>query len=264
MTSKSSLIRVEAAFGPMFAFPDDLVTQQITEFGAHTRPELAFLLSVVREGDRVFDLGAHIGTFTVPLAKKVGSTGRVVAVEATPEIFAAAVRNVALHDLADRVVLRNAVVGPPGAYEAVVELGNTSATFFRSRPLAAAHDTITIDALAGETFVPDVIKIDVEGLEAQALLPSNVLRARKPIIYAEIAETHLARAGASVEDLNGFFRQLGYRLFRNVGARNAANDTFEVAELRTLHDGGTFFDVLAVYEDDPRVAMLTADGSSDT
>jgi FkbM family methyltransferase len=264
MTPKRSLIRVESASGPMFAFRDDLVTQQIIEFGAHTRPELAFLLSVVREGDCVFDLGAHIGTFTVPLAKKVGSTGRVVAVEAVPETFAAAVRNVALHQLADRVVLRNAIVGPPVAYEAVAELGNTAATFFRPRSLAAADNTITIDALAGQTFVPDVIKIDIEGLEAQALLPSDVLRARKPIIYAEIAETHLARAGASVEDLDGFFRQLGYRLFRNVGPRNAANDTFDVAELRTLHDGGTFFDVLAVYEGGPRLAMLAAGSSSGT
>ena len=68
----------------MEAFANDLVTNQIKKFGAHTRPELAFLLSVVDEGDAVFDIGGHIGTFAIPLAQKVGPSGRVLVVEPSP------------------------------------------------------------------------------------------------------------------------------------------------------------------------------------
>ena len=101
------IVSVTTVYGSMFAFSDDLVTRQIRDFGTHTRPEVAFLLSVVREGDRVFDIGAHIGTFTVPLAQKVGPAGAVVAVEGAIDTYDVAVRNVEVNGLADRVVLRN-------------------------------------------------------------------------------------------------------------------------------------------------------------
>lgn len=253
-----STIVVDAMFGPLLAFPDDLVTRQIVEFGAHTRPELAFLLSVVRSGDTVFDIGAHIGTFTIPIAQRVGPGGRVLAVEGAAAAYELAVRNVALHGLEARVTVRNAVVAPPGSYEPVSEAGNTGATFFRPAALGGARAAVTLDELAAETFVPDVLKIDVEGLESHVLAASAMLRARKPIVYAEVAARHLARAGGSVAALDRLFAELGYRLFRNAGARNAASDGFQVVELRTLADGGAFFDVLAVHGANPRARQLDA------
>jgi hypothetical protein len=66
----SNIIEMDAMFGTVYAFADDLVTDQMISFGAHTRPELAFLMSVVQSGDTVFDIGGHIGTFAIPLAQK--------------------------------------------------------------------------------------------------------------------------------------------------------------------------------------------------
>jgi hypothetical protein len=80
-------IKVTAIFGTVVAFKDDLITQQIIRFGAHTRPELAFLLNIINPRDKVFDIGAHIGTFAIPIAAKVGSQGRVLAVEGDPIII---------------------------------------------------------------------------------------------------------------------------------------------------------------------------------
>ena len=239
----------------MFAFPDDLVTRHLTDFGAHTRPELAFLLSVVREGDRIFDLGAHIGTFTVPLAKRVGPSGRVLAIEGVAETCALAMRNVALNDVADRVQIRNVIVASPGTYEAVGAAGNTGATFFRESS-TGVDAAVTLDELVAETFVPDVLKIDLEGLEARVLLPSLMVRERKPVMYVEVSPALLERAGASVDVLARFFDSAGYRMFRNVGARNAVSDSFDVAKLRRLEDGGLFFDVLAIHQGDPRLHVF--------
>jgi len=254
--ARSAPIRVESVFGPMLTYPDDVVTRQLADYGAHTRPELAFLLSVVREGDRIFDLGAHIGTFAVPLAQKAGPAGRVVAVEAVPAYCLVAAENVALNGLGDRIELRCALVAPSDRFEAVHDGTNTGATFFRASGEAWSGDVVTIDTLAAQTFVPDVIKIDVEGLEAWALTTSTVVRDRKPVIYAEISARQLARAGASVAQLGDVLRGLGYRLFRNAGPRNAAHDRFEPLELDALGEEPRLYDVLAIHENDERANAL--------
>jgi len=57
--------RVETDHGTFRSFRDDLVTRQLRRFGAHQRNELAMLLGFVRPGDRVVDVGAHVGTFSV-------------------------------------------------------------------------------------------------------------------------------------------------------------------------------------------------------
>lgn len=248
----AGLLRVETVFGPMLAYPDDVVTRQLVEFGAHTRPELAFLLSIVRDGDRIFDLGAHIGTFAVPLARRAGPTGRVVAVEAVRDFLLVAAENAALNGLSERIELRCALVAPSDRYEAVHDRANTGATFFQAAGDAWPGEVVTIDALAAQTFVPDLIKIDVEGLEAWALTTSAVVRERKPVLYAEISARQLARSGASAAGLGDALRALGYRLFRNAGPRNAAHDRFEAVELDALGDEPRLYDVLAIHRDDDR------------
>jgi FkbM family methyltransferase len=242
----------------MLTYENDIVTRQLLDFGAHTRPELAFLLSSVRNGDRIFDLGAHIGTFAIPLAQKVGPTGRIVAVEAVREYCFVAAENIALNELSDRIELRCALIAPSDRFEVVHDDANTGATFFRASGDVWRGDVVTIDTLAADTFVPDVIKIDVEGLEAWALTTSTVVRNRKPVIYAEISARQLSRAGASVSDLGNFLRGLGYRLFRNAGARNAAHDQFEPREIDALSEEPRLYDVLAIHENDGRLRGLSA------
>lgn len=254
-----ALTCVEAIFGPMIAFADDLATQQIVDFGAHTRVELAFLLSVLRPGDRVFDLGAHIGSFTIPLARTVGPAGRVVAVEPIPETFDVLAANVALNGLRERVCLRRALVAPHARYAKVAVPGNTGATHFVPASEETPGEVVSIDALAAETFVPDLVKIDLEGFDAWALTSSALIAERRPILYVEVVLHQLARAGASIAELSELFRRLGYRLFRNVADRNAAHDRFEVVELADVRDGGEFFDVLAIRAGDPRMPVASAE-----
>lgn len=90
------IIEVDTVFGPFLVPEGDLITRHIQTYGAHTRTDLAFLLSIINPGDDVFDLGAHIGSFTVPLAQKTGPTGQVLAVEGNPDSYALLRRNLAL------------------------------------------------------------------------------------------------------------------------------------------------------------------------
>lgn len=246
------MVEVQTVFGPMLAFPDDLITRHMLDFGAHTRPEVTLLLSVVRAGDRVFDLGAHIGSFAVPLARGIGPAGHVVAVEALPETFALLRANAEHNGLAERITLRCALVAPSRRFEPVACAGNTGGTFFRAADRAWPGDVVTVDDLAEESFVPDVIKCDLEGFDAWALSTSRVVAQRRPVIYAEVSEPELLRSGTSPREFAAFFRRLGYRLFRNTGVRNVAHDRFEVQEISNF-DSDRGFDVLAIHRADPRL-----------
>jgi hypothetical protein len=60
---------------------DTDISKVLAETGEWEEQPLQILLSIVREGDTVIDAGANVGAMTVPLAKRVGPTGRVHAFE---------------------------------------------------------------------------------------------------------------------------------------------------------------------------------------
>jgi FkbM family methyltransferase len=254
---------VQTRFGPFLAYEDDLITGQLREFGAHTRPEIAFLLGAVEAGDTVFDIGAHIGTFTVPLGRRAGRGGTVVAVEPDPQSFRLLVQNAQANCVWETTVALNCVVAPTGnaSYRPVFERRNSGATRYapgRNRWRRSASSTVSIDSITESTSTPDVIKIDVEGLELAILQDSAVVRECRPILYAEVCEPQLGRYGHAIEDFGRFLQALDYRLFRNVGERNAPHDNFTQVELAGLVEGGSFFDVLALPEGSPRLSSVRA------
>jgi FkbM family methyltransferase len=252
------LLEVDTIFGRMWTFDNDLITNQIFQFGAHTRPELAFLLSVVRPGDLVFDLGGHIGTFAMPLAAKIGGAGKLLVVEGKPENYAVLRRNMPDGRAPAETTLLNALVARADQrYQAHTPEKNTGGTWFLpAEDDAPTIETVTIDELCDRYFTPRVMKIDIEGWELFALAGCDLIARDHPIVYAEINEPLLGQQGASIDDLDRVFRGAGYRLFRNIGDRNAAHDRFVVTELAGLAKGGRFFDVLAVHETDDRLGDL--------
>jgi FkbM family methyltransferase len=256
------IVAVDTVYGPIHAFEGDFITTQIRRFGAHTRPEIAFLRSVVREGDFVFDLGAHIGTYAIPLAQKIGAGGKLLAVEGEERNFALLERNLAAAKLSAGIAALNAVVASAGErYAACVPDGNTGGTQF-TRVVTGGIEAVSIDALCERHFVPMVVKLDIEGSEVAALSGTALLSRAHPILYAEVNGKQLARQGASVGEMERILRDHGYRLFRNIGARHVAGDTFIAAELATLPTDLNNFDVLAVHQADERLAdvLAAADG----
>jgi FkbM family methyltransferase len=250
------LVEVDAIFGRINAFQHDLITDQIIEFGAHTRPELAFFLNIVRPGDLVFDIGGHIGTFSIPIAQRIGKDGRVLVVEGNNQNFDVLCGNLA------RLGLENALpveymIGMKGrAYVSYTRDRNTGASYFQPSVENNGTAASTLDELAALYFIPRVMKLDIEGMEAISLRSAENILLRRPIIYLEVAEELLAKQGSTAAEIDGLLRPLGYRFFHNVGDRNGAHDKFQVQELSSLQDGGDFFDALAVHKEDDRLANV--------
>jgi ubiquinone/menaquinone biosynthesis C-methylase UbiE len=53
-------------------------------YGQYSESEISVMRAFLGEGSTVIDVGANIGDLTIPLAKIVGSSGRVYAIESQP------------------------------------------------------------------------------------------------------------------------------------------------------------------------------------
>jgi FkbM family methyltransferase len=62
-----------------------------------------------KQGDVVVDIGAHIGLYTIISSKRVGTNGKVVAIEADPSNFEMLNRNIKLNQLTNVIPLNYAV-----------------------------------------------------------------------------------------------------------------------------------------------------------
>lgn len=245
---------VETRYGPIRAIRGDLVTEHLRRFGAHQGNELAMVLHRLRPGDRVIDVGAHIGTFAVAFGARVGESGRVSAFESLAGHCRLLEDNVARNGLEGIVEVWQAVItGRGGRFEAEVREGNTAATRFRRAdgPLPPLALDDWWQRLQPQRPRIDLIKVDVEGMELEVLESAcQILGACRPMLYVEVHRAHLGALG--VADLDRFLCERGYRFFRNLGRRNSRRPSFELGRLRQLDQGGPFFDVLAFHEGSPR------------
>jgi FkbM family methyltransferase len=151
-----------------------------TERGALFNPdynidELDFLRQHTPEGGTFVDVGANVGTFALVMARQVGSSGKVVAIEPHPLTFARLTFNHAASKAA-QVRLVQAAAGDADG-ELMIESGggNLGATHVVTG--AASTEAIKVPSLrltrileeAGVTQV-DSLKIDVEGFEDRVLI----------------------------------------------------------------------------------------------
>lgn len=176
-------VLVETCFrAPLVVPANDLsLTPMLITTGTLEAPLTNFFLKSVKPGETAFDIGAHLGYFTVLLGFLVGASGRVFAFEANPEIYAFLRDNVAINWLEQTEVRHVAV----SSEEATITLhvskrfsGNTSvnahdAAYFRAFP--DETKPVQVPAAPLREYVDrvdqiDWLKIDIEGGEYHAFL----------------------------------------------------------------------------------------------
>jgi FkbM family methyltransferase len=169
---------------------------------------------LLKPGAVVVEAGANIGALTVPMARAVGDTGRIIAYEPQWVLAELLRRNAAANALGN-IDIRNAALGAaPGAIE-VPELDYARAGNYGGVALGAVPGRAvaleTIDGLALAHV--DLIKIDVEGMESEVLAGAvDTLRRLRPILYVENDREEKSRR--LISDLLA----QGYRLWWHVTA----------------------------------------------
>lgn len=139
----------------------------------------------VRPGTVVIEVGAHIGTHTVPVSRLVGPWGRVYAFEPQRKVYRELYHNLALNGVTNAVPLRFAI----GAGQArVIEMNPPTPGNEGGTGVGAGGDRAELRSLDSFGFEHvSVIKIDVEGYEDKVLKgASDTIRRNRPVIMIEI------------------------------------------------------------------------------
>lgn len=131
-------------------------------------------LNFLPQGGTAVDVGANLGEWTVPLARKAGTTGQVLAIEPNPAIAEALNRTLVINNLTQVSVTEAAVSDRPGSAELVLNPASSGES--RLGLPAAGQRSVTVpvrclDDITSEHKLNrlDLVKIDVEGHERRVL-----------------------------------------------------------------------------------------------
>lgn len=176
---------------------------------------------IVYRGAIVFDIGAHVGFYTVLGSILTGARGRVIAFEPSPVNLAHLRDHLRLNRIRNVTVVELALSDWVGT--GVLEIGaaNTMGRLSSSGTYAVNVATLDSLALARMFPPPDCIKIDVEGEENRVLRGAEgLLRKHQPAILLETHGPELSIACRS------FLKSLGYAVQSVDGKEGGKSNEF--------------------------------------
>jgi FkbM family methyltransferase len=207
---------------------DVYIGRAIENYGEFSGLEMDLLAQLCKPGNAVIEVGANIGAHTVGLSRLVGPQGRVLAFEPQRLIFQTLCANVALNSLTN-VDCFWAAVGDQEGSIIVPSLDPWHEANFGAVSLLDANVGRRLPCYTLDRFMElprvDVVKIDVEGMEAEVLRGGKqVLRKFKPILYVE--NDRIEKSEAMIRLIAGF----GYRLFWHLPSLFNPNNFFANSE----------------------------------
>ncbi|HXB42846.1 MAG TPA: FkbM family methyltransferase [Puia sp.] len=179
-----------------------------------------FFASVLPANGVFLDLGANIGTITVPLIKKRQDI-KIVCVEAAPWIFNYLEKNLARNHARNVTAINKVLFYTDNEevnfYSPGDKFGKGSLSPVFTDKLVKVK-TIKVDSLVQEMEIPkvDIIKIDVEGYEYHVFKGAVDLlsKADAPDIVFEFVDWAEGNAkGIQVGDAQQILLDLGYRIY---------------------------------------------------
>lgn len=214
-----------------------------------SNPMKVLLAGIVRRGDVVFDIGANQGIFTALMSNMAGRDGRVHAFEPSPDTcrllrstLGARARNptnVTVNAMAAGAEDGTAMLHTPERDHGQASLkthdtGSWSAgATVRSSEVAVTRLDTYVEAQRPARI--DVVKMDVEGAELQALRGFAAgLREFHPVVVCELCGAWTRafeyEPGAVLEEL----KRAGYSAFHLVTGRG---DLAPLTDMHVLNDG---------------------------
>ena len=199
------------------------------------------LLARVRPDAVVLDIGANVGWWTVPLARRVGARGgRVVAFEPVPANRARLDWAVAANGVARDVEVVPVALGDKpgelGMWLKSAETGATSGTAALVTGEGESHlkvPVMTLDTWEDAHPLPrcDLMKLDIEGAELLMLQGAERFVAKhRPLIFGEFEAYWLTTFGATFLDVAAWAERMNYRMLK-WDARRARFEALEKAEV---------------------------------
>ena len=184
---------------------------------------LSLLTEVLTDGDVFVDVGANTGYFAVPMAKIVGSAGRVHAFEPAADVAEELRRAARAQGVEPWITIHELALGSGDGSRDLradpehPEDSTKRSLFMGNGPTVAEVVVRSFDGLVASGAVDlstglHAVKIDVEGGEMHVLvgMRRTLERDRPRMLVVETIESHLRRADSTVAAIHAFMRDLGY------------------------------------------------------
>lgn len=189
----------------IFPYEECCVSQPIAA-GSFEAWELQVLKSFLRPGDRVLDIGAHIGYHSLAFAEILGADGRVIAIEPNPRNRTLLYENIKINGL-NVQVLPFAGSDHAGFIDLYLCNGNTGDTRTwadQTHPYKIQAMCVRLDDVLNIYDQYSVIKIDTQGAEVKVLKGMQALLTNQKRIrmIIEFWPYGLKGAGSTVEELD--------------------------------------------------------------
>jgi FkbM family methyltransferase len=195
---------------------DRFITPLLRDQGTWEPEEAAFISSRLAPGRTFIDIGAHVGYHSLRAAKAVGDSGNVIAVEASPQTYALLCANATRNGCLNIFSVNAAAGKASGMAELTLSLDNTGGN--RAYELdelapAARIPCIALDDILPADLTIDLIKVDIEGMDHQALqgMEKSIGRCR-PTVLTEFFPELIRSAKDEPVEVARYYRSLGYRL----------------------------------------------------
>jgi FkbM family methyltransferase len=217
------------------------LAREVFFLGTYEPQETLLLPTLLRPGDTCVDVGAHWGYFSLLAAARVGKTGRVLAVEADPRVFATLQKTLALNPGLRVEAMQVAAAAEPGTLvlngfdergdnwgiSSVATSQGGQRFDVRAEPLDAILDRCGVSEVG-------LLKMDIEGAEVLALRgAARSLRERRiRTLLLELHPRQIAALGGSVVEIVAGLRGAGYHLW----AVDHSLETSRAAAYRRVRD----------------------------
>ncbi len=169
-----------------------------------------FFASHLRPGDVVYDVGAHVGLYTLVSSGRVGAEGHVYAFEPSPRNVRYLRQHIELNCLENCTIIEAAVSDRSGWHHFDPTVHDTAGYVSETGPMIVR--TLALDEFLSAEHgrrPPNAIKIDAEGAEMNVLSGGrHIISEFSPLIFLS---THSDAVDRRCCD---FLRSAGYRLQR--------------------------------------------------
>ena len=179
-----------------------------------------WFLHNLRPGQTFVDVGANIGYYSVLAARQTGPSGHVVAVEAHPRMVELLRRNLILNGFGTTTVRHAAAWSRStsicfhqrehfGANSSVGSLGAAQLDVHGDAEEVIKVDTLVLDELLDELPAIDILKVDIEGSEVQAIRGARRILASNPdlIVIFEWSPGQIDMVGDEPSELLDLFEE---------------------------------------------------------
>ncbi len=175
--------------------------------GTHHQEDVIDLISAfIHKESIVIDIGAHIGTLAIPLARRAK---KVIAFEPVPSSFALLKQNVELNGVSIDTRNKGLAEHRGHARLKVVNVSNAGAN-----TLTPGEGELVLSILDDEVESADFIKIDVEGMELGVLRGGmRLIKNSRPSVLFEVNLYQLRAHDTALSVLQSFFSMHEYALY---------------------------------------------------